>query len=332
MTVPQVVRKAMHVHSPLIHSQPLTDQAGHEVFLKLDNTQPSGSFKIRGHGNLCAKAVAMGATSLVSSSGGNAGAAVAYAGQQLGVQVTIVVPITTPEFMVRRLERNGAEVIVHGNVWDEADAHSRTIVESLPPRTAVHVSPFDHPDLWEGISSLPEELVVDLGGRKPGAVVVSVGGGGLFLGVAEGLEKVGWGDVPIICAETDGANSFAAMFQAGGKLVSIKEVTSIAKSLGTLAVSKKCSEWIKSGRPLQSVVVSDKEAVEACSALAVHHRFLVEPACGAAIAAVCSPKHAGKHAHTIDGPIVIVVCGGNMASPTLLDSWIKTTGATPSSL
>lgn len=322
----------MHVHSPLVESQPLSALAGRSVLLKLDNIQPSGSFKIRGHGHLCSKAAARGVTRFVSSSGGNAGAAVAYAGRELGVPVTIVVPSSTPEFMIQRLRDVGADVEVFGAVWDEANKHSIEIVNQLPLGSAIHINPFDDPDLWDGHASLVTELEHDLNGKRPAAIVVSVGGGGLFLGVAKGMQSVGWGEVPIICAETDGAASFAAMVNAGGKVVTIDGITSIAKSLGALAVSEKCAEWVRGGRAIISEVVTDREAVEACSALAVHHRYIVEPACGAAIAAVCSASKSDSVQALGPGPIVVVVCGGNMASPELLTSWMKSVGATPATL
>lgn len=314
---------AMHIHTPLIPSRSLSALSQHDILLKLDNLQPSGSFKIRGHGHLCATAASNGVRHFISSSGGNAGAAVAHAGHMLGIAVTIVVPASTPEFMITRLRSSGAEVVVHGIVWDEADRYARELVEREPVGRAIHISPFDHPLLWSGHASLIEELKQDLCGERPAAIVVSVGGGGLFLGVAEGAHKAGWGDVAIVTAETEGAASFAAMVAAGGRVVRLAEISSVAKSLGALAVSERCAEWVREGRRVMPVVVSDREAVEGCSLLAVEHRMLVEPACGAAVAAVMK----GVLGDIGEGPVVVVVCGGNMVSPRLLDGWIQTTGA-----
>lgn len=108
----------LHVDTPLLHSVPLTRKIGSNVWLKLENLQPAGSFKIRGIGNLCSKAVRLYGSDihLVCSSGGNAGLATAYAGRQLDVPVTIVVPKTTSEFMREKIEGEGAEVIIHGEV------------------------------------------------------------------------------------------------------------------------------------------------------------------------------------------------------------------------
>lgn len=314
----------MHVQTPLLASPALSRLAGRRVLLKLENLQPSGSFKIRGHGHLCATAASNGVRHFISSSGGNAGAAVAHAGQVLGVPVTIVLPSSTPQFMIDRLRASKATVVVHGSVWDESDRHARELWSAEPQGRAIHISPFDHPLLWAGHSSLVDELRSDLAGERPAAIVVSVGGGGLFLGVAEGARKAGWGDVPIVTAETHGAESFAAMVAAGGEVVQLPAISSLAKSLGALAVSQRCAEWVRDGRSVLPIVVSDREAVEACSLLAVEHRILVEPACGAAVAAALGDKMRDVG----DGPVVVVVCGGNMASPALLDQWIKATGAT----
>eukprot|EP00171_Calliarthron_tuberculosum_P016223 IDg16223t1 len=287
-------KAAMHVRTPLVPSPVLTALAGREVLLKLDNAQPAGSFKLRGHGHLAQDAVLNGAVELVCSSGGNAGAAVAYAASRLSVRARIVVPTSTPSFMVSRLRKVGASVDVHGDVWDAADAHARSAVDESNGALA-YVPPFDDERLWEGIASIADELRDDMQ-VPPAAVALAVGGGGLFCGTALGLERVGWGRVPIICAETTGAHSFAAMIQAR-HCVPLKRIESIAKSLGALQVAQKCAEWVfEKERAVRSVVVSDREAVEACSLLATHHRILVEPACGAAVAAVPCTGAAYTHA------------------------------------
>lgn len=317
----------MHVRSPLHASPHFSAVASCEVLLKMETAQPSGSYKIRGVGHLAAEAAAAGCTHLVCSSGGNAGMAVAVAGAALGLRVTVVVPRSTPAFMVARLRAEGAEVEIVGAVWDEADVRAREIVAAAVEGEVVYVSPFDDERLWEGHATVVEELAAELGAQKPGCIVVSVGGGGLFCGVVRGCERVGWGDVKVVAAETDGAASFAAMFaKGGGEPVKIDAITSIAKSLGALEVSRECRRWVRDGRGIESSVVSDRDAVQACIELATHHRALVEPACGAAIAAAVRDGQRVKG----DGPVVVIVCGGGMASPSLLSQWVKQTGASMS--
>lgn len=327
----------LHIETPLLESKapyfkPDNDHGNHapKVLLKMDNNQPGGSFKIRGHGHLLATHVASGKTRFISSSGGNAGMAVTIAASHLNVSATIVLPSTTPTFMQNRLQQAGANVIVHGDVWNEADTYAKNLVnEDLQ---SVYVSPFDDELLWDGHASLIREIEKQTNGEKPSSIVVSVGGGGLLLGVIHGLKQNGWiRDVTVIAAETEGADSFSQMVQ-NEKIVELEAITSIAKSLGALSVSKKCLELVQQGEAdIQSVVVSDKEAVEACSALAVHHRVLVEPACGCAVAAAKKIMTQMPKAKK-DGPIVVVVCGGSMTSPALLAQWISATGASEQQL
>ena len=140
----------------------------------------------------------------------------------------------------------------------------------------------DDPLIWEGNASLVDELVAE--GIKPGAIVLSVGGGGLLCGVQRGLERHGWQDVRIIAVETEGAASFAAA-QKAGKPVRLEAITSIATSLGALAVTHG-TLTTKDSVVTESMVVSDKEAVRAMRKFADEERVFVEPACGAALAGV----------------------------------------------
>jgi L-serine/L-threonine ammonia-lyase len=142
---------ALHVRTPLIPSTPLGRIVGRPVYLKLENTQPTASFKLRGIARLCANAAAAGATSIVSSSGGNAGLAAAYAARKLGLRAQVVIPRPTPAGMVALIEAEGADVIIHGESWVDADQRARAIVDS---EGATYVSPFDHPDIWAGHSTL----------------------------------------------------------------------------------------------------------------------------------------------------------------------------------
>ncbi len=189
----------LHIHTPLIESRSLSLAAGRNIWLKLDALQPCGSFKLRGVGHACEVHQARGARQFISSSGGNAGLAVAYAGRKLGVPVTVVVPETTTERAKELLRLEDANVVVHGSSWQEANALAQTLVG--PDDAFIH--PFDDPLLWAGHASLIDEVAE--AGVKPDAVVLSVGGGGLLSGVVEGLQRNGWGDVPVLAVETHGA-------------------------------------------------------------------------------------------------------------------------------
>ena len=288
----------LHIKTPLIESRPLSVSSGRSIWLKLDALQPPGSFKIRGVGHACETYLARGARRFVSSSGGNAGLAVAYAGRRLGVPVTVVVPQTTTERAKELLRLEDAEVVVHGVSWQEANE----LAQSLVGPSDAFLHPFDDPLLWQGHATLIDEVAG--AGLKPDAVVVSVGGGGLLCGVVEGLHRNGWNDLPVIAVETTGAASFHAAVSAG-QTVELDKVSSIATSLGAKRVSEQAFQWSQR-HPIHSLVVSDQSALSACQRFLSDHRLLVEPACGASLAAVYdkAPKLESYR------NILVVVCGG----------------------
>lgn len=288
----------LYIETPTLLSEPLSLMADKPVWLKLEALQPSGSFKLRGVSLLCQQELAKGARGFVSSSGGNAGIAVAYVGRKLGVHVRVVVPETTSEVARQLIRAQGAELIVHGESWFEANAY---VQESLAADEAF-IHPFDHPLLWQGHSSLIDE-VAQLG-IKPGAVVLSVGGGGLLCGAVEGMQRVGWLDVPVLAMETEGADSFAAA-RAAGKAVRLPAITSIASSLGARQVCDQALVWADE-HPVISQVVNDAAALRACERLLRDHRLLVEPACGAALAAI---TESSKHLQSAES-VLVIVCGG----------------------
>ncbi|HEX7640521.1 MAG TPA: pyridoxal-phosphate dependent enzyme, partial [Burkholderiaceae bacterium] len=198
----------LHLSTPLLESTAFSRAAGRAVWLKLESVQPSGSFKMRGIGHACETRARAGARRFMSSSGGNAGLAVAHCGRLLGLPVTVVVPASTGERAKALIAAQGAQVLVHGASWSEADAHLRTL---LGPEDA-YVHPFDDPLLWTGHATMIDEIAAS--GVRPDALVLSVGGGGLMCGVIEGLRRNGWGGVPVVAVETAGADSLARSLAA----------------------------------------------------------------------------------------------------------------------
>lgn len=294
----------LHLVTPLVEAHHL-GHAGQRVRLKLECLQPSGSFKLRGVGRVCETQAAQGARRLLSSSGGNAGLAVAWAGRRLGLPVVVVVPETTRERPKQLMRDQGAEVIVHGASWQEANEH----LGALRRADDAFVHPFDDPLLWAGHATMIEEAATQ--GPKPDAVLLSVGGGGLMCGVLQGLHAVGWHDVPLVAVETEGAASLHAAIAAGGP-VTLDRITSEATSLGARRVCDQAWAWTQRHR-VESVLVRDDEAWRAVRALADAHRLIVEPACGAALAALAAldnpaPPRGGVLAAARD--VLVIVCGG----------------------
>ncbi len=304
----------LHIETPVIRSPSLGRARQQEVWLKLDALQPTGSFKIRGIGAACETYAAAGQKRFVSSSGGNAGIAVAYAGEQLGLPVTVVVPSTASGRARTLIRRHGAELVVHGDVWDVANAHAMSLVDE----SATLIHPFDDPLLWPGHATMIDEVARS--GLVPDAVVVSVGGAGLFSGVVEGMRRQGWHDVPVVAVETEGAASFAAALKAGGP-VTLPAITSLATSLGARRVCDRALE-LAAQQPVESVVVSDRAAVDACLRFLDEHRILVEPACGASLAALDSASAVLARARRV----LVIVCGGVTADIGQLQSWARAPG------
>ncbi|KAF6082869.1 serine dehydratase [Phyllostomus discolor] len=306
-------REPLHVKTPVRDSMALSKLAGTSVYLKMDSAQPSGSFKIRGIGHLCQTWAERGCKHFVCSSAGNAGMAAAYAARKLGVPATIVVPSTTPALTIERLKGEGATVKVVGEMLDEAFELAKALVKNNPGW--VFIPPFDDPLIWEGHTSIVKELKETLG-AKPGAIALSVGGGGLLCGVVQGLQEVGWGDVPVIALETTGAHSFHAAASAG-KLVSLPRITSAAKALCVKTVAAQALK-LSQEHPIFSEVISDQEAVAAIEKFVDDEKILVEPACGAALAAVYSRviqklQGEGKLRSPLSS-LVVIVCGGSNIS------------------
>lgn len=299
------------IETPLIESLPMERSLPGRVWLKMEALQPCGSFKARGIGFACRHHRDQGRTRFVSSSGGNAGLAVAYSGRRLKIPVTVVVPESTPARARELIRAESAEVVVHGQSWQEAHDHALSLMND----DAAYIHPFDDPLVWEGHASLIEEVV--RAGLRPDAVVLSVGGGGLLSGVARGLRAAGLEDVTIVAAETIGADSFCQSVEAG-HLVELERISSVATTLGAKRVTPQALEVSRTFKVVP-MRVSDREAIDACLRFADDHRVIVEPACGAALAMVYQGAPPLQDAKDI----LVVVCGGVAVSYSELNALRK---------
>lgn len=311
------------------------DKRHSNIYLKLENLQPSGSFKSRGIGNLMFRAAASssGDMHFYCSSGGNAGLACITAANTLGRPATVVVPHSTPPHMMAKLRSLGADVVQAGESWAAADAHLRgTVVPAFerahPGGRAVYVPPFDHGDVWDGAETMVDELAaqVVVGGGVDG-VVCSVGGGGLLCGVMQGVRRKLRRGARVLAVETRGGDSLHASVEAG-QLVTLPAITTIATSLGATRVCEEAFAWTRRAEgDLVSTVVTDKECVEAMVRFLDDERMLVESACGATIATVYNGdlrRHLGRGISDEEWAgmnVVVVVCGGSNISLGMLDKY-----------
>lgn len=304
------VGSMLHHQTPLFFHHRLSKLRQQNIYFKMDCHQPSGSFKIRGIGHLCSQKHQQGTKGFVSSSGGNAGLAVAYSGKTLGVPTTIVVPSTTPEHVRELMRTLDARVMEHGDVWDESDVYARAYAQQ---HMCAYIHPFDDPMIWHGHASLVDEVKKQ--GPKPDLIVCSVGGGGLLCGIMEGLWSNDWTDVPVLAVETIGAASLHASVEAK-QLVSLDAITSIAKTLGARKVAAKALEWTQK-HPISCVQVSDTQSIHACIELLDELRVLVEPACSASYAALSLAHPLIQEAQTI----MVVLCGGSGVNSNMMMEW-----------
>ena len=244
--------------------------------------------------------------------------------------------------MITKLRVAGAhEIIQYGASWVEADTYLReTVLVEARKRgeRAVYVSPFDDPAIWAGHATLVDEIVEDLGSGEAGsgmesvkAVVCSVGGGGLFCGVVQGLEKHKLEQqVKVVALETEGADSLYQSVQSGEHMA-LDKITSIATSLGARKVADKAYEYAtRKGNNVICERLSDREAVLGCIELAEWERVLVEPACGINVA-VCMNGRLAKLIPDLkqEDKVVVVVCGGSNVNIDMMAKW-KSEYLTPS--
>ncbi|KHO00432.1 serine family amino acid catabolism-related protein [Metarhizium album ARSEF 1941] len=343
------------IETPLVRSAALSAAAGCNVFLKLENLQPAGSFKSRGIGNylVCQLAAAQAAGTRAGSrphfycsSGGNAGLACVHGAITLGCEATIVVPLSTTPYMVGRLREAGAtEVIQQGASWQEADHYlTEALMRDARARgeTAVYVPPFDAQQIWDGNAGITREIVrqlpsaerhyatsdaaedgdADLGVSAPrvDAIVCSVGGGGLLAGIVQGLDELKLEKTTVIAVETDGADSLSRAL-SGGELVTLPAITSLATSLGARRVCQRAFEYGMRDT-VASLVLPDSEAISACRRFLDEERLLVELACGVC-PAVCYSGQLEKlvPGFSANSVVVLIICGGSNISLEMMDRY-----------
>ena len=262
-----------------------------------------------------------------SSSGGNAGLGCVYAARTLDRPATVVVPLSTKPLMIAKIRAAGAhEVLQRGASWKDADTWMRE--EVMPAAKArgeepVYVSPFDHPDVWAGHATMVEEMKAQLGDSgAPDVIVCSVGGGGLFNGVMEGVQKVGWKETTVLAMETVGADALAKSVEAGMH-ITIPGITSQATSLGATRVSDRTWELFTSSKQARNAVLTDAEAAMGSWRFADDERILVELACGVNVA-LC---YGGRMAKALGRPVksdekvAIVLCGGSNVTIDMINTW-----------
>lgn len=261
------------------------------------------------------------------SSGGNAGLGCVHAARTLNRPATIVVPMSTKPYTIAKIRAAGAhEVLQHGASWKEADTWLREHVMPAGQdrgEECMYIPPFDHPDIWEGHATLIEEMEKQFGAEgAPDVIVCSVGGGGLFNGVMQGVQKAGWTNTAVLAVETEGADSLGESIKTG-EHITLPGITSQATTLGAVRVSDRTWQLASTSKQARSVVLTDAEAAMGSWRFADDERILVELSCGVNLALCYGgrlEKALGRPVKTED-KVVIVVCGGSNVSVDMINTW-----------
>ena len=307
------IRQALlHLHgrvhrTPVLGSNTLSDRVGAEVLLKVEAFQRTGSFKVRGVFNRLRKLTAEErARGLVTVSAGNHAQAVAYAAGLEGVHATVVMPKHASPAKVAASRSYGAEVVLHGDVFD-AFAHMEKLRDE---RGYIVVHPFDDIDVIAGQGTVGIELCEDVGELH--TVIVPVGGGGLISGIATAVKAL-QPRARVIGVEPIGSDALSRGI-AAGQPVRLESVTSIADGLGAPATGPNAIAHARAFVD-EIVLVSDEMIVDAVRFLLERCKLLTEPAGAAGVAALL----AGVVAPPIDSRVAVVLSGGNFDLVRLRD-------------
>ena len=282
----------------LIHSDAFSEECGNDVYIKPENLQKTGAFKIRGAYNKIMKlddeAKKKG---LIASSAGNHAQGVAYAAKKLGVKATICMPAHTPLIKVDATKAHGADVVLYGEAYDEAYEKA---VELQKSEGYTFVHPFDDEDVMEGQGTIALEIMEEL--PDVDYILVPIGGGGLISGIACAAKQIN-PSVKIVGVEPEGAASALAAVE-DDQLVKLSEVSTIADGTAVKQIGETPFEYIKKYVD-EIVTVSDYELMEAFLILVEKHKLIAEGSGILSLAAL-------KKLHCKRKKVVSLISGGNM--------------------
>lgn len=282
----------------LIQSPIFSKEAGNEVYIKPENLQKTGSFKIRGAynkiTNLSDEEKKKG---VIASSAGNHAQGVAYGAKESGIKAVIVMPKSTPLIKVESTKQYGAEVILHGDVYDDAFKKAKELEEK---EGYIFVHPFDDEDVIYGQGTIALEILEEL--PETDIILVPIGGGGLISGIACAA-KILKPEIKIIGVEPDGAASAYEAIKED-KVIELKEANTIADGTAVKKIGNITFEYIKKYVD-EIITVSDYELMEAFLLLVEKHKIIAENSGILSLAALKKLKEKNKK-------VVSVVSGGNI--------------------
>ncbi|MCD8106914.1 MAG: threonine ammonia-lyase [Oscillospiraceae bacterium] len=293
----EVVKQATQ-ETKLVYSPYFSERTGNKVYLKPENMQVTGAYKVRGaYYKISTLTQEERAKGLITASAGNHAQGVAYAAKAYGCKAVIVMPTTTPLIKVNRTKSYGAEVVLYGNVYDEACDYALELAEK-EGYTFIH--PFDDLTVATGQGTIAMEIVKEL--PLVDCILVPIGGGGLATGVST-LAKLLNPNIHVIGVEPAGAACLTASFKAG-EVVTLPTVSTIADGTAVKTPGKKIFPYLQ--KNLDDIIaVEDDELIVAFLDMVENHKMIVENSGLLSVAALNHLDFKGKK-------VVSVLSGGNM--------------------
>lgn len=286
--------------TPIIHCPTLFNEIGNEVYFKMENLQKTGSFKIRGALNKIANlSEGEKKSGVIASSAGNHAQGVALGATSCGIKATIVMPVTAPMAKVEATRNFGAEVILHGDVYDDAYNKAREVQKET---AATFLHPFDDEYVISGQGTIGLEIIDDL--PDVDIVVVPIGGGGILAGIATAIKEQN-PNVKVIGVQTENMPSMVEALKLGCP-VEVKGTPTIADGIAVRKCGTQTFEIIEKYVD-EIVTVTEDEISEAILFLLEKNKVIAEGAGATSVAAVLAGKISGKNKK-----ICAVVSGGNI--------------------
>ncbi len=299
--------------TPLLRAPELSDQLGQPVWLKAECLQVTGSFKVRGAAaRLSALNEQERMRGVVSCSSGNHGRAVAYVAKKLGIPASVCVPEWVDPVKLEGIKANGADAVLVGSTFDEAETHALELSE----RTGrTYISAYDDPWVIAGQGTIALEILGQLG-ESPAAILTPLSGGGLLGGIASVFaESIEDQTCRTVAVSAENAAVMLASVRAGHPIELAEEETLANALAGGIGLNNQYSFKLIQDLVHEHVTVTEKQISDAMRYCAMELSLVVEGGGAVAIAAVQSGTW--KPTGVRDGPLVILLSGGNVAKETL---------------
>ena len=293
----EIVKKVTQ-ETKLIYSEYFSERYGNKIYFKPENMQRTGAYKVRGaYYKISQLTPEERSRGLITASAGNHAQGVAYAAKLAGVKATVVMPVTTPLIKVNRTKSYGADVVLYGNVFDEACAHAYELADEHG-YTFVH--PFNDLEVATGQGSIAMEIIKEL--PTVDYILVPVGGGGLCTGVST-LAKLLNPKIKVIAVEPTGAACLKASLEAG-KVTTVSKINTIADGTAVQTPGDKLFPYLQANVD-HVITIDDSELTLSFLDMAENHKMIVENSGLLTVAAL-------KHLDFKGKKVVSVLSGGNM--------------------